>query len=53
MPEHDSQTVEGQLFEAAKNGDAVTVAALLDHHPEKLQARLEPLQPTPDEGRST
>jgi ketosteroid isomerase-like protein len=28
--------VEGQLFDATRNGDAGVLAALLDDHPEKL-----------------
>ena len=29
----DSQTVDGRLFEAAKQGDVATLTALLDRHP--------------------
>jgi len=42
----DGLTVEGQLFEAAKNGDARELAALLDAHPEKLEARNKPYEHT-------
>jgi ankyrin repeat protein len=38
----DALTVEGQLFTAAREGDAARVAALLDAHPEKLGSRLKP-----------
>jgi ankyrin repeat protein len=38
----DSLTVEGQLFDAARNGDVAKLAALLDEHPERLQARTSP-----------
>ena len=38
----DSMTIEGQLFAAARAGDAATLATLLDAHPEKLQARAKP-----------
>lgn len=40
----DSLTVEGQLFEAARRGDAVRLAALLDAHPDKLDARDQPYE---------
>jgi ankyrin repeat protein len=42
----DGLTVEGQLFEAAKNADARELAALLDAHPEKLEARNKPYEHT-------
>jgi hypothetical protein len=29
----DSLTLDGQLFDAARNGDVATLAALLDKHP--------------------
>jgi ankyrin repeat protein len=38
----DAVTVEGQLFDAARTGDAVTLAALLDKYPQKLRARSKP-----------
>jgi ankyrin repeat protein len=38
----DSLTVDGQLFDAAKNGDMRTLTKLLDAHPEKLHARSRP-----------
>ena len=37
----DSLTVDGQLFDAARNGDVDALAALLDKHPDKLHARSE------------
>jgi ankyrin repeat protein len=42
----DGLTVEGQLFEAAKKSDARSFAALLDAHPENLQARNKPYEHT-------
>jgi ankyrin repeat protein len=42
----DSLTVEGRLFEAARNGDVNTLAALLDRHPERLHARNQPYEHT-------
>jgi ankyrin repeat protein len=42
----DSLSVEGQLFAAAKNGDTDALAALLDEHPEKLNARNKPYEHT-------
>lgn len=36
------QSVDEQLFEAARSGDVATLAALLDRHPEKLRSRTEP-----------
>src|SRR6266850_2941972 len=38
----ESLTVDGQLFEAAKDGDVGKLSALLDQNPEKLQARNKP-----------
>jgi ankyrin repeat protein len=40
------QTVEDEMFEAARSGDAGALAALLDKHPEKLYARTEPYEHT-------
>lgn len=40
----DSLTVDGQLIDAAKSGDAGTLAALLDQHPEKLYVRTKPYE---------
>ncbi len=40
----DTLTVDGQLFDAARRGDVETLTALLDQHPEKLQARDEPYE---------
>lgn len=42
----DSLTIEGQLFEAARKGDVAILTALLDEHPEKLQARNQPYEHT-------
>jgi len=42
----ESSTVDGQLFEAARNGDVDTLAALLDKHPEKLHVRSKPYEGT-------
>jgi ankyrin repeat protein len=42
----DSLSVEGRLFDAAKNGDVDTLAALLDQNPEKLNARNQPYEHT-------
>jgi ankyrin repeat protein len=42
----DGLTVEGQLFDAAKNGDTRALAALLDANPEKLEARNKPYEHT-------
>src|SRR5712671_524107 len=42
----DGLTVEGRLFDLAKNGDARKLAALLDAHPEKLEARSKPYEHT-------
>lgn len=40
----DSLTVEGQLIDAAKSGDAGALATLLDRHPEKLHVRTKPYE---------
>jgi ankyrin repeat protein len=42
----DSGTVDGQLFDAARNGDVDALAALLDKHPEKLHVRTKPHEQT-------
>jgi len=42
----DSLTVDGKLFEAAKTGDVVGLAALLDRHPDKLTVRNKPYEST-------
>jgi len=42
----DGLTVEGRLFDLAKNGDARELAALLDAHPGKLEARNKPYEHT-------
>jgi len=38
----DALSVEGQLFDAARRGDPITLIVLLQTHPDKLQAREEP-----------
>ncbi len=38
----DLLTVEGQLFEAARKGEAQRLASLLDRHPEGLRAKTKP-----------
>jgi ankyrin repeat protein len=40
----DSLTVDGQLFAAAKRGDVGSLGALLDRHPERLQAKAPPYE---------
>jgi ankyrin repeat protein len=40
------QTLDGQLFDAAKNGDVGTLATLLDQHPDKLYVRDQPYEHT-------
>ncbi|HZO19902.1 MAG TPA: ankyrin repeat domain-containing protein [Gemmatimonadaceae bacterium] len=40
----DSLAVDGQLFDAARRGDADTLAALLDKYPAKLSARAQPYE---------
>jgi ankyrin repeat protein len=52
----EALTVEGQLFDAARTGEAATLAALLDKHPDKLRARAKPydwslLHAAADKGR--
>lgn len=42
----DSLTIEGQLFDAARHGDADRLASLLDDHPDKLHARAKPYEGT-------
>jgi ankyrin repeat protein len=37
-------TVEGQLFDAARNGDVTRLTALLDKHPDRLHARAKPYE---------
>jgi ankyrin repeat protein len=37
-------TIEGRLLEAAKNGDAETLAGILDTHPDKLNLRIPPYE---------
>jgi ankyrin repeat protein len=38
----DSLSIDGQLFDAARRGDATTLARLLDAHPDKLHIRAAP-----------
>jgi Ankyrin repeats (3 copies)/Ankyrin repeat len=38
----DALTVEGQLFDAARNGDVTRLTTLLDKHPDRLRAREKP-----------
>jgi len=42
----ESLTIEGQLFDAARRGDAASLARLLDEHPEKLRIRAKPYDMT-------
>jgi ankyrin repeat protein len=42
----DSLTLDGQLFDAAKNGDVPALTRLLDRHPEKLYVRNKPYEHT-------
>jgi len=40
----DAATIDGQLIDAAKQGDAVRLRALLDAHPERLHLRAKPYE---------
>jgi ankyrin repeat protein len=40
----DSLTIDGQLLDAARNGDVVRLTALLDEHPGKLHVRKQPYE---------
>jgi ankyrin repeat protein len=40
----DSLTIDGQLFDAAREGDVATLSALLDKYPEKLHVRTKPYE---------
>src|SRR5437868_3670626 len=42
----DSLTIDGQLFDAARNGDVKRLTELLDKHPDRLYARTEPYEHT-------
>jgi ankyrin repeat protein len=42
----DSLTIDGQLFDAARNGDFDKLRRLVDAHPEKLEARNKPYEHT-------
>jgi Ankyrin repeats (many copies) len=45
LNEHlDSLTVEGQIIEAARKGDAERLARLLDEHPDKLDLKVPPYE---------
>ncbi len=46
MAHVDPLSVEARLFAAAKKGDVDVLAALLDEHPEKLNARNQPYEHT-------
>lgn len=46
MVNHRSESVEGQLFAAARDGDCVKLGALLNTHPDKLNARNQPYEHT-------
>ena len=40
----DSLGIDGQLFDAARNGAVETLGALLDRHPDRLHARTKPYE---------
>src|SRR5688572_1287569 len=40
----DSLTIDGQLFEASRTGDAERMTVLLDAHPNRLLARTKPYE---------
>src|SRR2546423_9219406 len=40
----DSLTIDGQLIAAARSGDATTLIALLEKHPEKMHVRVPPYE---------
>src|SRR5213595_1209608 len=42
----DSLTIDGQLFDAARNGDVTKLTALLDEHPDRLYVRTKPYEHT-------
>jgi ankyrin repeat protein len=42
----ESPSVDGSLFEAARQGDIATLTALLDEYPDKLQVRNQPYEHT-------
>lgn len=42
----DSLSIDGRLFAAARDGDVATLAALLEQHPDALQARKQPYEHT-------
>ena len=46
MTQPASTPVDGQLFEAARNGKADNLAVLLGQYPERLEAREEPYEHT-------
>ena len=43
-PDLSRMTIDGRLFEAARNGAVDTLATLLDEHPDKLNARARPYE---------
>lgn len=45
-PHVDPPALDGQLFDAARNGDVAALAALPDTHPEKLHVRTKPHEQT-------
>ncbi len=42
----DALTVDGQLFDAARSGNAAALASLIDAHPDKLRVRSKPYEHT-------
>jgi ankyrin repeat protein len=40
----DARTIDGQLFDAVRQGDAASLERLLDAHPDRLHARLAPYE---------
>ena len=44
MSEQAHESVEGHLFDAARSGDVGALRALLDKHPDKLNARMKPYE---------
>jgi ankyrin repeat protein len=44
MPEPDSLTLDGQIIETARKGDAERLARLLDEHPDKLELKVPPYE---------
>src|SRR6476469_7939688 len=46
MSQTDSPSVDDLLFDAARAGDVGSISALLEKHPEKLEARDQPYEHT-------